>query len=255
MLSYLRRREFIVDFFSHPEHLKRDMDSFPRLANVPPFIRRAISGTVTRRMKRQHFGQVLPLEDIEEIFKFANSVVRCPCMCRHMTLGRDAPYCYGVSMGPGGIYDLLGGLDDSFLSGPDSSGLDELTPEQALEAMAEHEKEGLCHSVWTFITPFIGGICNCDRAHCMGLISTVTHDVKVMFRAEYVAAADPDLCKGCRSCMRVCQFGAIAYGAADKKVFVDQTACYGCGICRTACPNDAIKLKPRVEEPVAAKLW
>ena len=33
--------------------------------------------------------------------------------------------------------------------------------------MREHEKEGLCHTVWTFQTPFIGGICNCDRADCL----------------------------------------------------------------------------------------
>jgi NAD-dependent dihydropyrimidine dehydrogenase PreA subunit len=257
LLSDMRRREFIVDFLSHPEHLRRDLDSLDRLASVPPFVRRAISGTVTRRMKRTHFGQVLPLEDIKEIFKFSNSITRTPCICRQAMLGRDEAYCYGVSVGPGsrGIGGVFADLAPDYSSGPDASGVDVLTPEEALELFAAHEKEGLCHTVWTFMAPYTGGICNCDRAHCGAMISTVTHDVKVMFRAEYVAVANPDLCTGCRSCMRVCQFGAIAYGAADRKITIDQTACYGCGICRTACPKDAIELRPRAEQPVAAELW
>jgi len=76
-----------------------------------------------------------------------------------------------------------------------------------------------------------------------------------MFRAEYVAEVAADLCGGCRSCMRACQFGALAYSAATKKAYVDQAACYGCGICRSACQKDAIALKPRAEVPAAANLW
>ena len=257
LLSDLRRRNFITDFFSHPERLGGDLANMEKLRQLPGFVRRAISARITRGSKKMHFGQVLPLEDIGQIFSFVNSIVRLPCMCRHVTLGREARYCYGVAMGPkgGAIAALLRGLDDSFLSGPDTAGFEELSTEQALEAIADHEKEGLCHSVWTFMTPFIGGVCNCDRIDCLAMRSTVTHDVKVMFRAEYVAAADRDLCKGCRACMRLCQFGAIAYSAADKKVSIDQTACYGCGVCRSLCPEEAIKLTPRAAEPVAARLW
>ena len=85
--------------------------------------------------------------------------------------------------------------------------------------------------------------------------ATVTHDVPVMFRAEYVAEVDPDACTGCRSCMRACQFGALGYSAAQKKAFVDPTACYGCGVCRAACKQDAITLRPRAEVPLAANRW
>ena len=151
--------------------------------------------------------------------------------------------------------EVLEGLDSSFLSGPDTSGLEKLSTEQALEKFAEHEREGLCHSVWTFMTPFIGGVCNCDRSDCLAMRATVTHDAKVMFRAEYTAEVNRDLCVGCRSCMRVCQFGAMVYGAADKKAFVDQTACYGCGVCRSACEKDAIALRPRAEVEAVAGVW
>ncbi|MFQ6131684.1 MAG: ATP-binding protein [Armatimonadota bacterium] len=257
LLSDVRRREMIAGFFKHPEHLGGDLEQMQMAARAPGFVRRAIGGLVTRRQKKQHFGQVVPLEDIEEIFGFVNSIVRVPCICRHVTLGREARYCYGVSLGPNGgaFRDLLGELDDSFLFGPDTSELEELAADQALRAFAEHEKEGLCHTVWTFMTPFIGGVCNCDRSDCMAMQATVVHDFKVMFRAEYVAEVNRDECTGCRSCMRVCQFGALAYSAADQKAFVDHGACYGCGICRAVCRADALKLTPRGEVATVAELW
>jgi heterodisulfide reductase subunit A-like polyferredoxin len=85
--------------------------------------------------------------------------------------------------------------------------------------------------------------------------STVGHSCPVMFRAEWVARVDPDACTGCRACMRLCQFGAIGYSAANKKATIDPRRCYGCGTCRAACTKDAIKLYERTKVPVAAKLW
>ena len=76
-----------------------------------------------------------------------------------------------------------------------------------------------------------------------------------MFRAEYVAAVDPDLCNGCRQCMRVCQFGAVSYSVSNKKAVIDQGDCYGCGICRSVCQKDAIHLEQRSKVSVAASLW
>jgi MinD superfamily P-loop ATPase len=55
--------------------------------------------------------------------------------------------------------------------------------------------------------------------------------------------------------MRVCQFGAIGYSAANKKTFIDPLRCYGCGICRASCTKEAIQLHDRVSVPVAANLW
>ena len=257
LLSDASRRQFIRDFFSNPEELAQAGRQLDRLSKAPAFVRSVMRAAITRRMKKWHFGQVVPLEEVGEIFEFVNSIVRVPCICRHISLGQEARYCYGVSMGPGGgrFGELLRGLDDSFLGGADLSGLEALSTEQALENLGEHEKEGLCHTVWTFKAPFIAGICNCDRSDCMAMKATVTHDVPVMFRAEYVAEVSPDACTGCRACMRVCQFGALAFSATQRKAFVDPLACYGCGVCRSACTHDAITLRPRAEVPLAANRW
>jgi len=149
----------------------------------------------------------------------------------------------------------LGGLGDSFLHGPEAGGLEVLDKKTALEAMRKHEREGLCHSVWTFQTPFIAGICNCDRADCMAMRATLNHDFPVMFRSEYVAAVLPDPCNGCRLCMKLCQFGAMGYSAATRKAWIDPRRCYGCGICRSVCKPGAIELRERTSVPLAANRW
>ena len=187
----------------------------------------------------------------------STSIFRMSCICRHISLKKDARYCYGVSLGPNGgeLAKLLGGLHDSFINGPDSRGLEHLDKHAALDAIRKHEREGLCHSVWTFHTPFIAGICNCDRMDCLAMTATVTHDHPVMFRSEYVASVLPEPCNGCRLCMRLCQFGAMGYSAATRRAWIDPRRCYGCGICRAVCKPKAIELQERAAVPLAAARW
>jgi len=224
LLSDLKRRKFIADFFSHPEEVGQQIEKLGDLNKLPGFVRRSIVPVMAGRQKKYHWGQVLPIEDVEEIFEFVSNVVRLPCICRQGKLGTEQRFCYGVSMAPqeGEFEKIIRQIDADYLTGPDTSGLEQLSKEEALANFREYEKEGLCHSVWTFVAPFIGGICNCDRSDCGAMQATVVNDFPVMFRAEYIAEVNPELCNGCRVCMRACQFGAIGYSAANKKVFIDQ---------------------------------
>ncbi len=257
LLSDLRRRRYIEEFMADPEGLARGVRNLGRLAKAPRFVRGLVGRLVTNRMKKVHFGQVVPIEEIEQILGFTNSIVRMACICRNVTLGKEKRYCYGISVAPDGgkLTEILRGIDHSFLTGPDSTGLETLPREEAVSLFRDHEREGLCHTVWTFHTPFIAGICNCDRSDCLAMRTTVTHAVPVMFRAEYVAEVIEEACVGCRECMRVCQFGAITYSASEKKAVIDQRWCYGCGVCRSACGKGAIHLEERARVPAAANLW
>jgi ferredoxin len=200
---------------------------------------------LTRAQKQDHYGQVVPIEDVEKIFEMVQGVVRLPCVCRRVTTGNmNARYCYGLTMDK----QLMDALDDSF-------SLELVTKEEALESIRKLDKEGLVHSVWTFKTPFIGGLCNCDQ-DCMAYrITHARRDYPVMFRAEWVAEVSMEVCNGCRLCMRQCQYGAIRYSSNNKKVVIDPTACYGCGVCRTVCNRNAITLSERENVKEAASIW
>ncbi len=258
LLSDLQRRDFIRHFIEDPEHLNEDQRKIERLKRLPSYVRAVITPIVVNRQKRVHYGQVVPIEEVERIFGFVNSVTRLPCICRQATVGSEQRYCYAVSMVPQAqsrLIEMVRAVDASYLTGPDTSGLEALSKEEALASLRELEKKGLCHTVWTFISPFIGGICNCDRSDCVAMRLSVTMDYPVMFRAEYVAEVNPDLCNGCRQCMRVCQFGAMGYSIAHVKVVIDPRRCYGCGICRASCTENAIALNERSAVPLAEHVW
>ena len=156
LLSDLRRRKFIQDFFLHPDHLTEDEGKLERLKRLPSFVRAVVTPSLVGRQKRVHYGQVVPIEDVDHIFGFVSSVIRLPCICRQATVGTEQRYCYGVSMAPQGesqFEQIIRAIDARYLTGPDTAGLEALSKEEALTSLRGLEKKGLCHTVWTFITP------------------------------------------------------------------------------------------------------
>jgi len=198
-------------------------------------------------LKALHFGQVLPLEDVEKVIDMVDSITRIPCGCRFITTGKtDKRYCFGLGMDTKGI---LGKFPDA------ASSLEVLDKEEAKRIIREYDKEGLMHSIWTGLTPYVIGLCNCDR-DCLAYRGYIEQKGRpAFFRAEYICKIDWDLCTGCKSCISQCQFGAEFYSSALGKVYIDPARCFGCGVCRAACPNEAITLVPREKEPEVAELW
>ena len=252
-----RRRELLVGFFSRPDKHLKGIRLLENLQKAPAAVRKAAIKAVVRRQKKHHYGQVVPYEDLERIMDFVSSVTRIACICRQATVRSEQRYCYAVSLLPNeeNFLRIIRDAGISYLSGPDVKGLESLDKREALEALRRHEAEGLCHTIWTFETPFIGGICNCDQSDCLAMRAAFRAKTPLFFKAEYVAQASPDLCNGCRLCLRLCPFGAMFYSAARRKVEVNPQACYGCGICRSACQRKAISLLDRSAVPAAASLW
>jgi heterodisulfide reductase subunit A len=48
-------------------------------------------------------------------------------------------------------------------------------------------------------------------------------------------------CSGCRTCVPLCPFSAIALDAEGKLAAVNEVLCKGCGICVAACPSGALQ--------------
>ena len=112
--------------------------------------------------------------------------------------------------------------------------------------------EGLVHTVWTGVTPYIMGICNCDH-DCLPYRGFIERNgTPSFFRGEDVAHVDWELCSGCKSCVAQCQFGSVNYSSVAGKVQVNARRCFGCG---AACPSDALSLVARQKVSEAAGLW
>ncbi len=255
LTSDLKRRRRIERVLHAFEGLSQaDIERMESVSKLPRPVRGLVASLASVSMKKTHFGQVVPIEDVEQILTIINSVVRIPCVCRNLTVGREVRYCLAVSTTP--VNDTPDeGVHRNYWWGPDTTGMDVISREEALEFMRGIESDGVMHSVWTFGTPFIGAICNCDRSDCFAMRSTVKHGVKAMFKGEYVASVDRDLCTGCRSCLRLCQFGAMGFSSSDKKAYIDELQCYGCGVCRAGCAKGAISLADRSTIPAVANLY
>lgn len=223
-------------------------------ARLPGPVRTILAAIISSRQKSRHFGQVVPVEDVKQILGIVNSIVRLPCVCRRALLRRDVNYCIGISMAPGGglATELV---DPSYWGGPDTGGMESMELSDAVDFVRRLDGEGAVHTIWTFGTPYIAAICNCDRSNCLAMRSTVTHGVKTMFKSEYLATVDPERCRGCRQCMRSCQFGALGFSLADMKASVDYRKCFGCGLCRVECRNSAISLIERTRIPRQSRNW
>jgi Pyruvate/2-oxoacid:ferredoxin oxidoreductase delta subunit len=237
LLSQAGRREYIAAFVRDFEaRVARSLSALDAIQALP-FVPQMVSRMATARQKKSHFGQVVPIEDVDKVLDLVDSIVRLPCVCRSLTTGRrEARYCYGLGAAPTGLIGQFPDYDEN---------LEWLSREEARAAIHKLDGEGLVHSVWTFGTPFIGGLCNCDQ-DCVAYRLQVGDGVmQVFFPAEYVAAIDWDQCTGCKQCRTQCPFGAIRYTSSRGKCTVDPALCYGCGICRAACKQDAIRLEPR----------
>lgn len=253
--SDLARRGYVIDFVQgFDQRMTRAVRLMDILSATPKPVGDVVRGVVHRRMKRDHFGQPLPIEDVEAVLDIATSVVQLPCVCRHFAGTPEEGYCLGITVQPTG--DLYEEAFSGFAGGPDTGQFQRLTKEEALAVLRRCEAEGLMHSVWTFHTPFIAAICNCNLgAGCMAMRTTLDYGIKVMWKGEYVAGVDAGACTGCRACIERCPFDAIRIDPHTRRAVVEGERCYGCGTCRSACRTGALSLAARASVPALAGSW
>jgi len=239
LLEDARRARYVEDFV--PEvtaNAGRWLRVIDRAHRRAPKLTRRVGRIRSRAMQGIHFGQVIPLEDVAAILAICGQVVRLPCVCRTVLERREVAACYLLAASPDrlGLASLIGSRPEG---APFVAGMERVGREEALAEMAALEDGGAIHTVWTFITPFIGAICNCDPSGCLA-VNFTRRGMPLYFPGEEKAVVDAGLCSGCGECLEACQFEALA---VDGEVaHVDRARCHGCGICRRRCPTGALAL-------------
>jgi ferredoxin len=245
LLSDLRRRDFIASFLE-----STFKDGFDTLGRLEAIYRKkgrlpgAIKHEMEERARREHYGQVLPIEEITGLVLKSDTIVRMPCACRWTTDKKEVRCCYGISFGVEAWYK---GIDMSYFGKASDEGLESLKREEAIAQMEQMEDLGAIHTIWTMVTPFIGAICNCTLRDCLAMKTLSSIHVETMARAEYMATVDEGLCTGCGVCERHCQFDAIGSRQESGRTTaqINRNKCFGCGLCRKACDAGAISLMLR----------
>lgn len=250
LASDIERREYVIEFVQgFDTTMGRWVPLLEKATGAPQPVRAAIERYARPRQMADHWGQPVPIEECERIFDIATSIVQLPCVCRHFAGTPERGYCLGITVTPQD--ELFAEAFADFAEGPDTAAFQRLTRDEAIALLRRAEDEGMMHSVWTFKSPFIAGMCNCNLASgCMAMKTTLELGHKTMWKGEYVAEVDETACAGCGACEERCPFSAITM-TERHTAHADPEACYGCGICRSACGFDAISLGERAASGTA----
>jgi len=76
-----------------------------------------------------------------------------------------------------------------------------------------------------------------------------------------VAEVSQELCVGCLTCVRSCEFGAVrispelaGVGGISGAAIIEPALCQGCGLCVAACPTGAIDLMHYTDQQMRSKV-
>jgi len=110
--------------------------------------------------------------------------------------------------------------------------------------LEDSDKRGLVHQLIYFPNPqFYYVICNCCPCCCFVLNKFLKYGSPQMIKSDFVANTDLELCNNCGECEPWCYFGGRQI--INNKLQFNWKRCFGCGICVSKCPNQAISLIPK----------
>lgn len=193
---------------------------------------------------------IVPMDMLKESLKNMTFIGGMDhCLCREANNCKDFPQDFGcLFLGEAGRFILKHGLGR------------ELTYEEACAHIDRAAELGLmAQAAWLEIEHFFWSVtsdegdkflevCFCCPCCCVGmrLMRNLTPNEYNRFHPSgWTAVADRTKCIGCKKCgaeTNGCPVEAISFGK-DGKVVIDQDRCLGCGICKSRCPADVIKIK------------
>ena len=228
------RRLFIKSVFKDYRKIYGRQVRVADIALKIPFIKRYALLKFNEFFMSDHSGQVISLEDAIAICGIPGRISLVDCPCSKYLFGKDVKKCM--------LFGFTAEIVDNI---PEFSPVQDIGAEDAAEFLKSLDEQGTIHTVWTFKTPYVGVICNCNNRDCILMHLNQRHQgLNVIRKGHEVALVNKEICDGCRNCQRICQFNAVIIN--EKKAEINHK-CYGCGVCRNFCHVKAIQMVPRIE--------
>jgi NAD-dependent dihydropyrimidine dehydrogenase PreA subunit len=180
----------------------------------------AVRKDPTRLIENAYF--VTLDEALDIIDKLDDDPYMIPCNCKSVAMNCDKPrnVCIAFMKGINSEWDRGHGKP--------------LTRQEAKELLRFANKNGLMQT-----SEFQHAICNCDGCCCYPIRASQMIGAKGLWPKKlYSVIWNKDRCINCKKCTKICNFGAFA--EKEGKVFFDEKNCWGCTICSSNCPVNAI---------------
>jgi Pyruvate/2-oxoacid:ferredoxin oxidoreductase delta subunit len=172
---------------------------------------------------------VMPTQQVLEILRNSRSFALANCLCREKRKRCNNPLevCFYTN-------DVA---DKKVKDGSARS----VSLQEAAEILKLANEHGLVHLSIYNPEQHLFALCSCCECCC--------HDIAFMKKlgrpdlvahAEYVAVVATDSCEQCGACTERCIFGAQSWESGA--VMFHQDKCYGCGLCVSTCPSNAIRM-------------
>jgi len=225
--------EFLKDMDEYmPTLAKEAFEPLPQLRTIP------VGKSVDVGL------EVLPYEQVETVVKKQKKFLVAPCICRreHALKGGGCNKLLEACL-------VFGWGADYY----DRNGLGRvITLEETLDILKKADEEGLV--LQPSNAQEIVNICCCCGDCCQVLLNLKKYPAPArMVSSPFIAAADPEICIGCETCVERCQMEALSM--EDERVVLNADRCIGCGLCVSTCPSGALTLirKPIDRQPEVPK--
>ncbi|MDR1378824.1 MAG: 4Fe-4S binding protein [Synergistaceae bacterium] len=164
-------------------------------------------------------------EAFDIIDKLEHDPYRVPCNCKSVAMNCEKPRNVCV------LFEK--GINSEWDRGHGQA----LTKAEAKELLRFANKNGLMQT-----SELRRAICNCDGCCCYPIRASRMIGARGFWPKKlYNIVWDEGRCVNCKKCTSICNFRAFI--EKEGKVFFERENCWGCAICKSNCPVNAISLE------------